>query len=124
MREIKFRAWDEVHKKMYFPERLFCKKDGTVWHVDLGDTSRIIGQQGFKLMQYTGLKDKNGTEIYEGDIVRYKSFFSSDYVLGVVEYTEQAEWAVDMRLLSRIYSNVEVIGNIYEHPHLLGGEEE
>ena len=153
MKDIKYRAWDEVRKKMYFPERLFCKKDGTVWHVDLGDTSRIIGQQGFELMQYTGLKDSNGKEIYDGDILEVKD---SNGVIcrTVVEYTEGAfrvdkwypkeptsiehvnyagEWEqveVDIEdyeflgVVLQHHLEFKVVGNRHEHHHLLGGEEE
>jgi uncharacterized phage protein (TIGR01671 family) len=121
MREIKFRAWNSMDKEMMYG--VWLSPDGSVIDFEYGNVVGTYPKDQVIPLQYTGLKDKNGTEIYEGDIVKYKSFFSSDYVLGVVEYTEQAEWAVDMRLLSRIYSNVEVIGNIYEHPHLLGSEE-
>lgn len=83
MRTIKFRAWDTIGKKMYMPdatdwEQIHIQLDGeineavfagyynTLYRTDI--TSRII------LMQFTGLHDKNGTEIYEGDVarVRYK----------------------------------------------------
>jgi len=123
MREIKFRAWDEVRKKMYFPERLFCKKDGTVWHVDLGDTSRIIGQQGFELMQYTGLKDKNGTEIYEGDVIR-----DNDGFLWVVYFEDGmycakgGEYETVEYLIEFCPEWCEVVGNIFQDGDLLDSE--
>jgi uncharacterized phage protein (TIGR01671 family) len=118
MREIKFRAWDEVHKKMCFPERLFCKKDGIVWHVDLGYSSRIIGEKGFKLMQYTGLKDKNGVEIYEGDIVVVHEGEDWKWT-HPVEFFHGGFWVTDENCLGAINEFCEVIGNIYENPELL-----
>ncbi|MCR8994506.1 YopX family protein [Brevibacillus laterosporus] len=95
---------------------------------------------GAKLRQYTGLKDRNGKEIYEGDIFQAGSYpltKEDDYV-GVVEYDHDRFWGVrrvkagsDVRGISGgmadglwefIDESTEVIGNIYEHPHLLNQE--
>ena len=66
MREIKFRAWDLVHKKMIQVKSLEFGVGITHQNDDMGDID------GYLLMQYTGLKDKNGKEIYDGDIVQWK----------------------------------------------------
>ena len=93
------------------------KKDKRAWTV-LEDT---IGQ-------YTGLKDKNGTEIYEGDIVKideenYKyivKFYDGCFV-GVSIYDEHYEQA---KILGNLFTlEIEIIGNIYDNPDLLKGEE-
>lgn len=68
MREIKFRAWDG--KRMYYdPNDFYLRMDGSCFDVFEGEMDEPICGQPI-LMQYTGLKDKNGKEIYEGDIVK------------------------------------------------------
>ena len=92
MREIKFRAWDKVSKKM-------LKCTGIVYPED-------IERQNLVLMQYTGLSDKNGKEIYEGDIVKTD--------VG----NREVKWlSVGWSLLLK--NDVEIIGNIFENSNLL-----
>ena len=112
MREPKFRMYDERVKRMIPNEQIYLGicKIGT--HKDL------------KLMQYTGLKDKNGKEIYEGDILG-----GEYYVDGVAgEVTTREDWGGCSFLeykgggddfLFRECKNAEVIGNIYENPEIL-----
>jgi uncharacterized phage protein (TIGR01671 family) len=71
------------------------------------------------LMQYTGLKDKNGVEIYEGDIVRFLDIDGVDSVTEV-EFREGGFYPFAPDFIH--WCNVEVIGNIYENPELLEGE--
>jgi len=106
MREIKFRAWHKKDNTMY----------NKGWYDDL-----LLGEDiGNKyLMQYTGLKDKKGVEIYEGDIVKT---ISRDNMVGVVEYWKdrfiirRVNKAQNISLLS---TDLEIIGNIYENLELL-----
>ena len=126
MREIKFRAWikelNEIREVEYinfwkkmisFPNK-FCKE--YYLNVDFDE---------IELMQYTGLKDKNNKEIYEGDIVKLRA----NHGIGVIKYYD--EWGVfvveyikprPLVVLGMNYykEDIEVIGNIYENSELLG----
>lgn len=124
MREIKFRAWhkekkiigevlgvDILHKEIYF-------SNGDVDCYGFSDFKYI------ELMEYTGLKDKNEKEIYEGDIVKLRN----NHGIGVVKYYN--EWGAFVAenvkfkpsvVLGMNYckEDIEVIGNIYENPELI-----
>ena len=115
MREIKFRAWDKEDKEIIY-EALEIRNIG------LGDGSVLIDertQKGNELiwMQYTGLKDKNDKEIYEGDVLKFKNG-----CMGIVIY-EAPSWGVDWggvkNFLGIFYDKTEIIGNIYENPELI-----
>lgn len=103
MREIKFRAWDKMGKHM---------KNNFI----IGGPCRSSNVR-FEIMQYTGLKDKNGKEIYEGDIV------NSDEVLEVV--VKDFSWCLENEDEAYYFNECdigacdEVIGNIYQDKHLL-----
>ena len=114
-REIKFRAWDNINKKMV--EDIY---DHT-FYKSLNDCLK----NSF-VMQYTGLKDKNGKEIYEGDIILFPHrrkfakgqvvFYNSGYK---IQYQEPC-FDKFISLFVNIYEfELEVIGNIYENPELL-----
>lgn len=106
MRQIKFRAWDTEEKIM--------RKNWT----DLN----LPPNHGLELMQFTGLLDKNGKEIYEGDII---GDISLDGHAGVVIYfTERSRYVIEHPNKKRIYElfancEYEIIGNIYENPELI-----
>ena len=126
----KFRAWTEEGKVMYYGVYPF--KDGTLLLSYDGIAFDEVPASDFIVMQSTGLKDKNGSEIFEGDIVRFALTESLpcgfNYVMnkdGVVTYKLGAFYVVNglaEYLISDINNNkVEVIGNIYQNPELLGG---
>ena len=80
------------------------------------------GSKAYELMQYTGLKDKNGKEIYEGDIVQGRIKDEGIDVKGIVVYCECGYYFIkdkDDEVEICIISDLEVIGNIYENPELL-----
>lgn len=111
MREIKFRFYDNKDKEMIAPTKNERK--------DIIFEKWEFNPKASELMQYTGLKDKNGTEIYEGDIVQ-TGWQGNEK--GVVVF-ESSTYCVDSGNGYMYFNHpesYEVIGNIYENPELLG----
>lgn len=128
-REIKFRAWHKDLKKMFKIGQITLEK-GT-WNFEPNDRD-FIGmsipfQPSFVLMQYTGLHDKNGKEIYEGDIV------GDNKIKWIVKWNKNrmgfSLYPTTEQLYDEMPINVEnklgfkILGNIYDNPELLGGED-
>lgn len=112
-REIKFRAWDTAAKKFYTPIISVSGKS-----TDFDDNVYTYIEYADPLMQYTGLKDKHGVEIYEGDIVIRTSYHNN--LKEVVEYRNYGFYPLSLVGFNSDYIHVlEVIGNIYENPELL-----
>lgn len=137
-REIKFRAWDDPHNKMYPVSDIEWDADGRMWvTADDGKNGIELIDDEAHLMQYTGLKGKNGREIYEGDIVSFGSVWDNgdnedlgeEIHIGVVEYdphyavySVNCEESGERRFLFIDVVNYDgfgVIGNIFENPELL-----
>jgi len=119
MREIKFRAYHIEQKKMINIENLLSfSNDGDIWINENKQMPLNVfsgwASKDFKLMQYTGLKDKNGVEIYEGDIVAFDNNGFNDK--GVVIYDGPCFIVEGFFLID---NSLKVIGNIYEKPELL-----
>ena len=116
MREVRFREWETERKSMVYSAR-----------EDFDDMVgfRFLHTEGGKriLMQYTGLKDKNGREIYEGDIVKYPHIQAFPDIWRVEFYKGSfviAETIVKISLRELAHKeNLEIIGNIFEHKELL-----
>ena len=114
MREIKFRGWDEESSQMLPSQDLTQVVQYWTW----------LGEKDVKLLQFTGLIDKNGTEIYEGDVLRY----DDELATFIVEATEYGWFPFGETMLSNERpwrypsKNAEVIDNIYERNHLLKKE--
>lgn len=133
-REIKFRTWDSVHNKMiYLKDVALCGYDNEfdVYELyfeennlkcrgyddfddDFGGT--IVNETELPIMEYTGLKDKNGVEVYEGDKVKAK--FYGKEVVGEIGFNSGCfllwnSCVSDNQLF--IFTDIEVIGNVYEN---------
>ena len=128
MREIKFRAWFiDGESKAMVGQVCSTQGDRTLseFFADIEDVAKEHGLKPW-FMQYTGLKGKNGTEIYEGDITSSKEFDDGGYYkeYGVIAWHEHGfKWSY--RGLGREWwdldeiEDLEVIGNIHEHGELL-----
>jgi len=117
MREIKFRAWD---------------KKGQIGMINTPDLNVVLEDERYAVMQYTGLKDKNEKEIYEGDIVRteidyldYLKVYTIGFENGTFCFLENDEkvevWddgTHDWHSIENIFS-MKVIGNIYENLEMI-----
>ena len=128
MREIKFRAYVKEYNK--------CFPVLTIWDnsvcLDLSKTDDLFDRKVFsrdkiKLMQYTGLKDINGKELYEGDIIKckYNEMYCNETEIGLVIWNNQlSAYSLDNGEIKPTLScfnenKLEVIGNEYENPELL-----
>ena len=124
MREIKFRAWDKERGQMQWGNSNLMMNMGGMLFWNLAYDLDIIGKQEqteFILMQYTGLKDKNGKEIYEGDIVCKQRDFPKYIVkwdhAGFEPFSLPGLGGCEWECLDD--RETEVIGNIYENPELV-----
>lgn len=153
--EIKLRAWDEMNKKMWYSNevgeslgewtfQLYFDDDGILRaiiyrEIDVGFVQKDCQEHQLPIMMYTGIKDKNGRDIYEGDIISFAVF---DYngadtqYTGVIKYcgsrfmiwhdNEQefygSDGAFDLDWVLLQDDELTIIGNIHDNPELLEGK--
>lgn len=145
-REIKFRAWDNLNHRMQFD--FFIDSDGAAWMnqdphgVDMSGKKRVARTDRLEVMQFTGLKDKNGKEIYESDIIEliddagntirtqvkwgnHRRQMSNGLIVDIPGFAFiKADGAASFPIVQN-YKGVhdleifEVIGNIYQNPELI-----
>ena len=140
-REIKFRVL--IDYRIYYQDEYdaysdnltsidICKKTITITSFYNYENVYRFEDEKVKLMQYTGLKDKNSKEIYEGDIIRLKHHIDKriNVVGKVVFLSEQASFGIiddlgqEYPLFRNTTEQIEIIGNIYENSELLAGKDE
>ncbi len=114
--KLKFRAWLKKKQKMdnyidhisWLEDELYCIGDGITY---------MVSAEDLVLMQSTGLEDKNGKEIFEGDVVKCNGLlgtiklFKAMWVCSFVEYNNYQK-------VGFFAQEIEVVGNIYENPEL------
>ena len=144
MRELKFRAWNKKGKRWLGVNLHMSVIDGTLWW-QFGIGCSILSaeeRENIELMQYTGLKDKNGTERYEDDIIefQYDTGYSKETTRGIIKFGEyhagHNDWGninvigfyvrqinvcigEEWNMCCSEIEEGEIIGNIYENPELM-----
>lgn len=118
MRELKFRAWYEKSKSMYTPA---CIRNGKSTDLNYDDYS----ENDDPVMQYTGIKDMNGVEVFQGDILNLYNVFKTPMRMGVVKfdigrsqnviYYKDSNCSFDINA----FEHIEVVGNIFENPDMM-----
>lgn len=151
MREIKFRVWDDHFKYMnykvtvgmwgkeslnddnYTACAMYVMPDKVDYKCEPHWAHFEPYMEDTHLMQYTGLKDRNGKEIYEGDIVRLPAYLNNYTEYAVCKWIDNTNSVEDVigfafedtkgkRVRNDEWEDYEIIGNIYENPELLGDD--
>ncbi|ECX6987676.1 hypothetical protein BAU39_05610 [Listeria monocytogenes] len=113
MREIEFRAWDKEVKEMDYNPSVI-----EIWqNKPINEQFRLESEEKLVWMQYTGLKDKNGKKIFEGDV----GWDEHNECYGVVKFEEGKflyVWENIAEDLQEVADGIEICGNIHENPDL------
>lgn len=123
-REIKFRIFSEMftEKRMFYDVETVLKDDGRWWLCNAKTRMFQSTSDRWKLMQFTGLLDKNKIEIWEGDIIGQRGMKNMTIIFenGSFKLKEDTQKAVWLKNLNEVHlPYIEVIGNVYENAELL-----
>jgi uncharacterized phage protein (TIGR01671 family) len=141
MRKISFRAWDKEERRMWLNVQnaydtlgKHCEHDDCDCFFEPESFCGVLENERYVVMQFTGLLDRNGKQIYEGDILRYPL---EEEIISIRWDTTGANWQFDTHkafddgvgrgnwdFKSGIAKNSEVIGNVFENPELLTNSKE
>lgn len=128
-RPIKFRAWHTTARKMAQIDMLDFALDAYRARTLDGISSGSGHLADIELMQFTGITDRNGRDIYEGDILEIEGatakvvFWQRPPAFGLDFYHNEDKWCEDWNL-SDDSDRMTIIGNVYEHPNLIGEDAE
>jgi len=132
MNDVKYRAWDYKEKRMVKVlaidwEHQTISYEADINHEGMSGFERCYHQplENFELLQFTGVKDKNGQEIYEGDILKnsFGSLYEVKWVSSMTSFMcSPLKVVYEVRHLDNL--DTEVVGNVFENTELLRGEED
>ena len=142
MREIRFRVWNKEKQKFVGVDdkSILLSEYGSLRTIDRWGNLGSVNKESYKLNFFTGLKDKNGKEIYEGDIIEMQHCKKCNGLKAIVKrywdgwwyFTEEETKGRMGEMVSQYVANFDekfeklsyciIIGNKYEDPELLGGE--
>lgn len=125
----RYRAWDKEENRWINIASLVFDEEGELWYLSpvMDDFNPVYYEnelgKTWEIMQSTGLKDKNGVEIFEGDVIFY-AYFETNANNRLVKFVNGQFIAELIRngyhkSLINVIDDAEIIGNIYEHPELL-----
>lgn len=119
MRTIKFRAWDKDGKKWIDPERVYIGANGDLLSYGSSDDTGGFDTE-IDIQFFTGLTDKNGKEIYEGDILGWDTNGRAVEVIWKNYGWSAGGWSLQVwePAMTEIIGNI-IIGNIYSNPELI-----
>lgn len=116
--EKKFKVWDKEYKRfVVYTPHISLDLNGHVYNLQNG----LGGEEYYELIQYTGLKDKNGKEIYEGDIISGLLTIEEDnYDFKGHIIFEEGQFKCEQADFDLwVYESLEIVGNVYENPDLV-----
>jgi len=124
VREIKFRAWDNDRKKMFVDRKWVEYRHNSSGEMEAVNYNRKGDEQKLIILQYAGLKDMDGVEIYEGDVVewvsRHKGAIKKKHIDALKWDDEGACFLLYPFIFEPYAADMKLIGNIHENPELLG----